>query len=47
MNNPPFGPEALKEAPLSGPDFLKLLSDERQRLYPDPPPFYVLIPRKI
>lgn len=40
MNNPPFGPEDLKEPPLSGPDFLRLLSAERQRLYPDPPPFY-------
>ncbi|MCH7607932.1 MAG: hypothetical protein IIC94_05125 [Chloroflexi bacterium] len=40
MNNPPYGPDDLKEAPLSGPDFLKLLSEERQRQYPGPPPFY-------
>ena len=40
MNNPPYGPDDLKEAPLSGPDFLKLLSEEQQRQYPGPPPFY-------
>jgi len=43
MNEPPFGPEDLKEPPLSGGDFLKFLKAEKARKYPTPPPFYQML----
>lgn len=40
LNHPPYGPEDLKEAPLPGPEFIKLLQKQRVEKYADPPPFY-------
>ncbi|MBM2811429.1 MAG: pyrroloquinoline quinone biosynthesis protein PqqC [Chloroflexi bacterium] len=40
MNHPPFGPDDLKDPPLSGDDFIKLLHDQRAERHPEPPPFY-------
>lgn len=40
MNQPPFSPEDLKAAPLSGADFIALLHRQRSGRYPDLPPFY-------
>ena len=40
MNHPPFGPEDLKDPPLSGPDFIRELQRQKQEKYPEPPPLY-------
>ncbi|MEX2599226.1 MAG: hypothetical protein WD533_06180 [Dehalococcoidia bacterium] len=40
MNHPPYSAEDLKAPPLSGPDFLQLLRQQRSEKYPEPPPFY-------
>lgn len=40
MNQPPYGPEDLKDPPLSGPEFVTLLHQQRAHKYPAPPPFY-------
>ena len=40
MNHPPYAAEDLKEPPLPGPEFIKLLAQQRQQKYPEPPPFY-------
>ncbi len=40
MSELPYGPEDLKEPPLTGEAFIRFLKDERSRKYPQPPPFY-------
>ena len=40
MNQPPYGPEDLKEPPMKGKDFLAFLHEERSRKYPEPPPLF-------
>jgi pyrroloquinoline quinone (PQQ) biosynthesis protein C len=40
MNHPPYSAQDLKDPPLAGGDFLKLLARQRAERYPDPPPFY-------
>jgi pyrroloquinoline quinone (PQQ) biosynthesis protein C len=43
MSEPPFGPEDLKDPPLSGSEFLNFLQEEKARKYPAPPPFYQIL----
>ena len=40
MNHPPYNADDLKAPPLSGPDFIKLLQQQRVEKYPEAPPFY-------
>jgi pyrroloquinoline-quinone synthase len=40
MNHPPYSAADLQDPPLPGPEFIKLLHQERQEKYPEPPPFY-------
>ena len=38
-SQPPFRPEELAPPPMEGAAFLRFLQDEKERRYPDPPPF--------
>jgi pyrroloquinoline-quinone synthase len=40
MNHPPYGPEDLKDPPLSGDAFIRELHRQKSEKYPDPPPLY-------
>jgi len=40
MNHPPFGPEDLKDPPLSGQDFIRELHRQKAEKYPEPPALY-------
>jgi len=40
MNHPPYGPEDLKDPPLSGQDFIRELHRQKTEKYPDPPALY-------
>ena len=40
MNQPPFGPEDMKDPPLSGEGFIAELHRQKQQKYPEPPPLY-------
>lgn len=43
LNHPPYNAEDLKNPPLPGPEFIKLLHRERAERYPELPPFYQLL----
>lgn len=40
MNHPPYGPQDLKDPPLSGPEFTQSLREQKIEKYPVPPVFY-------
>ena len=40
MNQPPFDRKDLSVPPLDGPEFIQLLHDQRNEMYPQPPAFY-------
>jgi len=40
VNQPPYDRNDLAPPPLEGPDFIKLLHQQRQEKYPQPPEFY-------
>lgn len=43
MSELPYGPDQLKDPPLDGDAFIKLLHEEKARKYPQPPPLYQLL----
>ena len=43
LNHPPYSAADLKDPPLPGPEFIKLLHQQRAERYPEPPPFYQLL----
>ena len=43
LNHPPYSAKDLRDPPLPGPEFMKLLHQQRAEKYPEPPPFYQLL----